>query len=392
MQTTTAPAITWKRTASIGTTLVMALCGLTGLASASSIDTTGPDSRNSISTSIREKCTVTNNNDVDVDNENDQSASTGDAKVKDNTFAGDAATGDAANANETALGLNIENDASACVCPVVSSLGALDTENSIEFTGPDSSNTITQNIRTETTVTNNNDVDINNSNDQDAESGKAEVKENTEGGDATTGDALNQNVTDFFVNIQNITPSVSAIDSVGNLSDDCGAAELSNGLGSSDNGVAGVSSVTPTGRAVGGFGGGGFGGRGGFVSGRGFVSSRPAPKAAPKAAHVAPVAPASSPAPVGGRGSVSVVTPPTAVSLPSNEISNTGPNSSNKILTSVKTDTVVTNTNNVSVNNSNNQSAYSGNASVSSNTSADSGGTGDASNGNATGAGASITN
>lgn len=73
----------------------------------------------------------------------------------------------------------------------------------IENTGPDSKNTITQDYSSVTNVTNNNDVSVVNNNTQTATSGDAEVKGNTSGGSATSGEAVNESTTSIYVDIKN---------------------------------------------------------------------------------------------------------------------------------------------------------------------------------------------
>ncbi len=73
-------------------------------------------------------------------------------------------------------------------------------------------------------------------------------------------------------------------------------------------------------------------------------------------------------------------------------IDNTGPDSSNVVVSKVKNTLTVNNDNNVSVQNTNNQSAYTGDASVSHNTTGGSATTGSASNTNSTDTTISVTN
>lgn len=79
-------------------------CGCEG-ASTGHIENTGPDSYNKIEFADSSYVSVQNNNDVKVENNNSQYASTGDAKVSDNTTGGDATSGSASNisTNETTI-------------------------------------------------------------------------------------------------------------------------------------------------------------------------------------------------------------------------------------------------------------------------------------------------
>jgi len=76
-------------------------------------------------------------------------------------------------------------------------------DGSIDNTGPDSSNVITFNNDTDVDVDNDNDVDVDNDSDQDADSGDARVHHNTTGGDASTGDAMNDNLFRATVRLNN---------------------------------------------------------------------------------------------------------------------------------------------------------------------------------------------
>ena len=70
-------------------------------------------------------------------------------------------------------------------------------------TGPDSTNTIKFSNSQHTDVDNHNSLSASNDNDQNAYSGDASVKHNTTGGDATSGDATNDNSFDASVTVDN---------------------------------------------------------------------------------------------------------------------------------------------------------------------------------------------
>lgn len=74
-----------------------------------SISNTGPDSYNTIDSSVKSTVKVENENEINVDNSNYQKASTGDATVSHNTTGGDAVTGDATNTNSTSVSINVSN-------------------------------------------------------------------------------------------------------------------------------------------------------------------------------------------------------------------------------------------------------------------------------------------
>jgi hypothetical protein len=80
----------------------------------------------------------------------------------------------------------------------------------IDTTGPRSDNTIRSDTSQRVEVENENDLDVDNDNDQTAETGEAEVTENTEGGDAETGNASNANELDATLSVDN-SASVGAL-------------------------------------------------------------------------------------------------------------------------------------------------------------------------------------
>lgn len=88
---------------------------------------------------------------------------------------------------------------------------------SITNTGPDSTNKVITKSSLELDVHNHNNISLANSSDQDAYTGRASVSHNTTGGDATSGDAENNNSTDVSVSVTNHTPSLQG-------SSDCGCA------------------------------------------------------------------------------------------------------------------------------------------------------------------------
>jgi len=70
-------------------------------------------------------------------------------------------------------------------------------------TGPGSTNTVTSNQTETVTVINDNDLSVHNSNWQDADSGDANVSGNTNGGSAASGDAWNDNSSNFNFVVNN---------------------------------------------------------------------------------------------------------------------------------------------------------------------------------------------
>lgn len=181
------------------------------------IENTGPKSENKVKIgkkgrrdncnrrrcgSCRRSCSgVMNNNNLNANINTEQTADTGNAKVKKNTTGGDAETGNADNVNGVMADVKVENNNSGsgdCGC-------GGDTDVKIENTGPRSRNVVRvgRGGSSGRNVKNNNNVNLNNNTDQYAASGNAVVKYNTEGGDATTGDATNDNETDVHVDIHN---------------------------------------------------------------------------------------------------------------------------------------------------------------------------------------------
>lgn len=184
--------------------LVVGLSGFAG-ATTGTIDTTGPDSRNTINSDTSYRVEVDNDNKIKVHNENTQKAWTGDAKVYDNTTGGDATTGDAWNDNAFEAEVVVDNSAStAGALRGAGGAGAgHHHEATIENTGPDSVNRVELDSRTNIDVHNNNELYVSNDNYQTASSGDATVTHNTTGGDATTGDATNTNSTSVRFEVTN---------------------------------------------------------------------------------------------------------------------------------------------------------------------------------------------
>lgn len=73
------------------------------------IDTTGPGSTNSVSSTWTDNSSVRVTNDITVRNDTDQRASSGDAEVKGNTTGGNATSGNASNTNSSTFTFNVTN-------------------------------------------------------------------------------------------------------------------------------------------------------------------------------------------------------------------------------------------------------------------------------------------
>jgi hypothetical protein len=77
------------------------------------------------------------------------------------------------------------------------------TTGTIDTTGPDSTNKIHSESSQRVDIDNDNDLKVRNDNSQKAWSGEAEVRDNTTGGDATSGDTSNMNAFDASVSVDN---------------------------------------------------------------------------------------------------------------------------------------------------------------------------------------------
>jgi hypothetical protein len=90
----------------------------------------------------------------------------------------------------------------------------------IDTTGPNSHNEVTFNGGNTVDLDNNNRVDLDNRTYQDADSGDAEVEHNTTGGSASSGAAMNDNMTSAHVSISNTNSNSAALGAVGGGSND----------------------------------------------------------------------------------------------------------------------------------------------------------------------------
>jgi hypothetical protein len=181
--------------------LVVGVAGFAG-ASTGTIDTTGPDSDNEIRHESRVELDLRNDNEVDLRNRTTQRATSGDARVRSNTTAGNAASGDAT--NESVVDALVEVDNSSAAGDLSGLVGGQGSDTGrIENTGPNSENEVTFENRVEVDIENDNEIDIDNTVDQRARSGDASVRYNTTGGSASTGSASNSSSSIFTVSITN---------------------------------------------------------------------------------------------------------------------------------------------------------------------------------------------
>lgn len=182
------------------------VAGMAGFASAApgSIDTTGPDSSNHVTSSTHVRTTVRNNNRVHAYSSNSQQANSGSATATHNTTAGDASSGDASNHNALDASLSVDNSQSTANATNAAAMPAnVDQSGSISDTGPDSHNEVRSTNDVSTSIENNNDVSVSTTNEQTARSGSATVSDNTTGGSATTGDASNTSSTTIRFDVSN---------------------------------------------------------------------------------------------------------------------------------------------------------------------------------------------
>lgn len=298
-------------------------------------------------------------------------------------------------------------------------------QSSINNTGPDSTNTITNTVAADCNVVNNNNLGFNNSNSQSAETGNATVSHNTNasgwgaydpavwqaqgytykqwqaafnnyvkshqaswkqnwghisgGGGAYSGNASNSNVTNVGMTVKNMGADCGfglpggpgsvghtgpgSHNSIDNSVNGAMTTNNNNNLGANNGNVQGASSGNASSKFNTSGGGAGSGGAGnGNSLGGGFnVNNLPS---------------GSIPKPGGGSGG--------GGNGGSNTISNTGPDSDNSITNSTTISNTTVNNNNVGVNNTSSQSSTSGNATTSHNTTAGGSGTGSSSNTNTT--------
>lgn len=101
------------------------------------------------------------------------------------------------------------------------------TSGTIGTTGPKSHNEISNKTHTDVKVSNDNDIRFSNKNHQYASSGKTQVKGNTTGGSATSGDSANQNTLNATVEVDN-SGAAGVVDSVLGSGSEGGQASINN--------------------------------------------------------------------------------------------------------------------------------------------------------------------
>lgn len=194
-----------------------------------SIGTTGPNSSNTITDQNGVTTTVNARNNGQIDNNINLAAQSGNANVSGNTSAQNATSGMAS------VVLNLVNILNSAISSGQSFFGMINifgnfngdvlfppgfldsllslgssapttTNAQISTTGPNSANGINQNNSTQTNITNASTTGIANNIASNAQSGAANVNDNTQAGSASTG-AANSNVTLFNLTGQNVVGS-----------------------------------------------------------------------------------------------------------------------------------------------------------------------------------------
>jgi len=182
--------------------LVVGVAGFAG-ATSGTIGTTGADSYNKVSDKTSVDLDVNNDNNLNLSNRTHQYASSGESEVKFNTTGGNAESGGASNTNGVGATIEVDNSHAAAALSGDVLAGGGSNTGSITNTGYDSHNEVKYEARTDVDIRNDNDINIHNSSDQMAKSGDAEVKYNTTGGSAVSGDVSNTSTASFDVRVTN---------------------------------------------------------------------------------------------------------------------------------------------------------------------------------------------
>lgn len=170
--------------------------------STSTIDTTGRDSDPTVDIRNRETRRVRHDTNLTIQNNNPQDARSGEARAHDNADDdGDAVTGDARNDSLLRANVTVDNRESS-----TAALEEADDESEassvIENTGRDSDPEVDIRNHTRTSVRSNTNVVVQNNNTQTSRSGDATVRDNTDGGNAETGDASNVNTMEVVIDVR----------------------------------------------------------------------------------------------------------------------------------------------------------------------------------------------
>jgi hypothetical protein len=166
---------------------------------------TGPNSTNSSNTTTNNNTSVTNSNNLGINNNVNATAASGTAAVTDNTSAGNATSGSAntkitafnltgsnvIGANDLLVFVNVTGTWVGLIVNAPPGTTAAELGGGITSTGPNSTNTTNSTTNNNATLNNNTNEQINNNITTAAKSGNATVSDNTQGGDAKSGNADN---------------------------------------------------------------------------------------------------------------------------------------------------------------------------------------------------------
>jgi hypothetical protein len=171
----------------------------------------GPGGNNTTSSTTGLNSTVTNNTGVGMNNTIGSQAATGNTIVVGNTTGGNASTGDATALANIANLLQSTSNAFGPDTALFTTTINGDVTGDFMFdpsailgTGPGSNTTVANNLQVNQTVANNTDASITNTIDVGAASGNATVADNTNGGNASSGN------TQAVVNLMNVINSTVA--------------------------------------------------------------------------------------------------------------------------------------------------------------------------------------
>jgi hypothetical protein len=188
---------------------IAASLGAPAFAGSASIDTTGPGSTNTVTSTNCNDWNQTTSNWVGLGNWNYQSANSGDVWLNRNTKVdGFGGSGSAYNSNATGNAVSIENRGNGW--SGFGNTGSGPGNARIFLTGPDSYNRISSDNHSSFNSTTTNNVGLANFNDQSARSGDVNISGNTVvRGAGGSGDAANFNSTSNAVDISNSPSGMS---------------------------------------------------------------------------------------------------------------------------------------------------------------------------------------
>lgn len=179
------------------------------------VNVSAPQSTNTVNDTTNNNVKVTNTNNLGITNNTNAQAASGNASVKDNTSGGNATSGSANNnlvafnltgsqvvgTNDLLVFVNVLGTWTGLIVNAPAGATAAELGGGITQSGPNSTNSVDNTVNNNADVTNTTNETITNNINSNAQSGNAKVKDNTSGGDATSGDASNA------VNLMNIEGS-----------------------------------------------------------------------------------------------------------------------------------------------------------------------------------------